>query len=186
MRCYADTFLLLGADVCHFAGSLRPSLSIPLPKFLDPVALGLDDQFQSLGSCPCALFTECHPSRGNEQEKRTNPYYQVSTAPGSAYIDPDEANESVLKMQNFDADENVFICLAHDPTLFNVLPLFNNEGVDGKGLNEWKERGWKEKSRWGFLNELPRNGKAGRDPVVEGFWRAGKRVDVEEALRKDA
>lgn len=187
-RTTPDTFLLLGADVCHFAGSLRPSPSIPLPLSLDPVVENLDPYFHALwrgGPCPCGIFTDCHPSQGNEEEKRQTPYYKVSTSPESAYIDPEVANQSVQKMQGFDADERVFICLAHDPTLFDVLPLFDNGGVKGEGLNAWKEKGWKEKCRWGFLNELPRDGKQGREAVVEGFWRAGKRVGVDEALEKD-
>lgn len=76
----------------------------------------------------------------------------------------------------------MFVCLAHDPSLFEVLPLMN---TGGESINGWKEKGWKEQTRWMFLNELPRGGKPGRDPLVFGFWRDGKRVSVEEALRRD-
>jgi hypothetical protein len=66
------------------------------------------------------------------------------------------------------------ICLAHDGALFSVLPLLNER--PGENLELWKEAGWKERVRWGFLNELPRKGKPGRAKIVEGLWRDRKRV----------
>ncbi|CAG8955413.1 hypothetical protein HYFRA_00010277 [Hymenoscyphus fraxineus] len=183
-RTTPDTFLLLGADVCHFAGELRPSASIPLPLSLDPVREGLDPYFHGRGMCPCTMFTDYHPG-GSEEEKRTTPYYRVSRSEGSAYTDPDVANESVGKIRDFDADARVFVCLAHDPSLFDFLPLFNDGGIEGASLNDWKKEGWKEKCRWGFLNELPRDGKPGRKPIIDGFWRGGEKMSAEEALRKD-
>jgi hypothetical protein len=47
-----------------------------------------------------------------------------------------------------------------------------------------EEKKYKEKLRWRFLNELPRDGKPGREPIVFGFWREGKEVSVAEALAK--
>lgn len=127
------------------------------------------------------MFTSIHPSN-HEDEKRTKPYYKASKAPGSAYSFPEIANQSIEGLQEFDACEDVFVCLAHDPALFEVLPLIND---GGKSINSWKEKGWKEKTRWMFLNEMPREGRPGRDPLVFGFWRDGKCVGVEEALKRD-
>jgi glyoxylase-like metal-dependent hydrolase (beta-lactamase superfamily II) len=173
------SFVLLGADACHFAGALRPSNYIPLPETLDAAASGLDPGYFK-NPCPCEIFGTCHP--GEREEKRTSPYYTASRAPGSAYIDPDVANESIQGLKEFDACENVLICLAHDPGLFEVLPLLN----DGRenDINGWKEKGYKEILRWRFLNELPREGKPGKEPIVLGFWRDGGEVTVTEALTK--
>ena len=97
-------------------------------------------------------------------------------------MDPDTADKSIDSMKEFDACPDIFVCLAHDPGLFEVLQLFNqNRDSD---INDWKEKGYKEFTRWRFLNELPRNGKRGREPIVFGFWRDGARVDVTEAMRQ--
>jgi len=50
-------------------------------------------------------------------------------------------------------------------------------------LNDWQVKGYKEMTKWRFLNELPRNGKPGREPLIFGLWRDGKLVGVEEAMR---
>lgn len=174
-RTTSDSYLLMGADTCHFAGSLRPTAAVPLPENLDPKEYGLDDYFPS--PCPCAIFSDCHP----HDEKRTKPWYTASKAPGSAYVKPDIANECITSLQDFDAHPGVYVCLAHDPGLFEILPLLNQDAKST--VNNWQANGYKEKTRWRFLNELPRNGKPGRPPLVEGFWRGGKNVDTSEAFQ---
>ena len=52
------------------------------------------------------------------------------------------------KMIEFDADDNVFMLIAHDPTIIGVVDVFP------KGANEWKAKGWKDKSRWRFLGDF--------------------------------
>ncbi|KAL4937753.1 hypothetical protein BDV06DRAFT_226655 [Aspergillus oleicola] len=171
-----STFALMGADSCHFAGSLRPSQYIPLPDTIN----GLDTFFPS--PCPCELFGACHPAPHGSQEKRTQPYYTASVAPRSVYIDSATANRSVRGLMEFDASPDFFICLAHDPSLFDVLPLINDKPK--ADICDWKARGYKEATKWKFLNELPRDGKPGRGPIVEGFWRGGRRVGVSEAMKR--
>jgi hypothetical protein len=78
-------------------------------------------------------------------ERRTTPYYTASEAPGSAYIDPNMANWSIQGFKEFDAWEEVLICLAHDPGLFEVLPLLNANSKND--INDWKEKKYKEKLR---------------------------------------
>ena len=179
-RTTESSFMLLGADTCHFAGALRPSPYNPLPETLDSATAGLDSYFPS--PCPCSTFGGCHPA-STVEEKRTIPYYRASQAPGSAYSDPDTANKSINSMKLFDASPDVFVCLAHDPALFEVLPLFNQDNKNK--INDWKVMGYKESTKWRFLNELPRKGQRGREPTVFGFWRDGKRVDVGEAMRRE-
>ncbi|KAK2468907.1 hypothetical protein H9L39_19499 [Fusarium oxysporum f. sp. albedinis] len=168
-RTTPDTFVFMGGDCCHYAGALRPTRYLPLPREVSSAAL--DDYYPS--PCPCSAFTQHHPkSTGNGA--RTEPFYDVSHAPGSAYSFPDLAQASIYSLQHLDAQPNVFICLAHDEVLFHILPLFNNDAT--KDINDWQERGLREYCRWGFLNDLPKGGKPGRNPLVIGQWRHGKQI----------
>jgi hypothetical protein len=85
---------------------------------------GLDAYFHS--PCPCSLFEDCRP-RAKVEEKRTTAYYTASRAPGSAYVNPNIADQSIRSMKEFDASPDVFVCLAHDLGLFEMLPLFNQD-----------------------------------------------------------
>lgn len=90
-------------------------------------------------------------------------------------MDNKVAQESVDRLQEFDADENVFVCVAHDGGLIPVVDWFP------KGtLNDWKSKGWKERSLWGFLNELPQDGKPGRPWIAPGLVKDGAIISKEE------
>lgn len=123
-----------------------------------------------------------HPA-SNSHEKRTTPYYKASETSGSVYSFPTVANESINSMKEFDASEDVLVCLAHDPTLLEVLPVMNDRR--GETLNDWKQKDMKEKLRWRFLNELPREGKPGKPPLVVGFWRDGQQMEPLDALKAE-
>ena len=170
-RTSPDTFVFMGGDICHFVGNFRPSRTIPLP---DPLASStLDVGFPS--PCPCSLFTSLHPV-SDHQEARRLPFYSVTDRKPRAYVNKATADASIAKMQEFDENPNVLVCIAHDPVLLDVLPTLNHHPQED--INDWKARGWKEKCHWGFLNELPRNGKPGRKPIVEGFWRDGRQSKI--------
>lgn len=47
-------------------------------------------------------------------------------------------------------------------------------------LNSWKEKGWKEGSQWGFVNELPIDGKPGRPKIAQGLVKDGKIITKDE------
>ena len=79
------------------------------------------------------------------------------------------------RLEEFDADENVFVCVAHDGGLLDVCDWFPKGDI-----NSWKEKGWKQKSQWGFLNELPIDGKAGRPWIAPGLMKDGKVVNKDE------
>lgn len=173
-----STFVLMGGDICHFAGDYRPSPQLPLP---DPIPSGtLDEDPASFPSpCPCSLFTDHHPLSATFQEQgdmsRTTPFYKVSTHSTSAYIDPLTSQRCVDKLVHLDGSSSVMVCIAHDTALLQHLPTLNDHPTSD--LNQWKVNGWKEKCHWGWLNELARNGKPGRKPVVTGFWRDNKPWD---------
>lgn len=165
----------MGGDCCHYAGAFRPTAFLPLP--LNIPTEELDAYYPR--PCPCSLFTTHHPapkdvSKKGPDQSRTRPFYEISQEPGSAYSFGDIAQSSVNMLQALDAHPGVFICLAHDDVLFNILPLLNDEPT--RDINEWKSLGYKERSRWAFLNELPKGSKPGRDPLVTGLWREGKLI----------
>jgi glyoxylase-like metal-dependent hydrolase (beta-lactamase superfamily II) len=167
-RVTSTTFIFMGGDICHFSGDFRPSPRIPLP---DPVPQEYLDKTRFFPNpCPCSLFTEHHPrlpGSAAEDEKRSTPFYEVTDHPKSAYVDPPVAAESVRRMQEFDDSPDVLVCIAHDPVLLEVLPTLNENPEED--LKEWKREGWKESCHWCWLNELPRDGKPGRVPLVEGL-----------------
>ena len=165
VRTTPDTFVFLGGDVCHFAGVFRPTEYIPMPDEI-PEAIPLHRAISR--PCPCSAFMSSHPKG---KDARTEPFYAVSTAPGTFYADPPKAMESIRALAEFDADPNVLVAIAHDPTSLDVFDFFP-EGT----MNEWKTKGWKEKMEFGFVNELPYNGKTVRGVLVDGLYRDGKRV----------
>jgi len=77
-------------------------------------------------------------------------------------------------MQAFDESEDVLVCIAHDPSLLKVLPLLNMSPE--KDINDWKTQNYKERTRWAWLNELPRGGKPGRSMHVDGRWWKGQKI----------
>jgi len=173
VRTTPDTFIFLGGDVCHFSGMFRPSSDI---EMLDPISstTRLDSYYPS--PCLCSHFTSFHPAHPDEDKARNSPYYGVSSHPNSAYLDAATAEVSIKSVSEFDADPNCFVCIAHDGVLLDVLPLLNND--PSAEIGDWKNRGYKEQSMWGFLNELPRDGEPGRKPIVQGLLRDGKVITV--------
>jgi hypothetical protein len=174
VRTTPTTFVLLGADTCHFTGCFRPSEFNPLPASLLP-GDGLDPYFST--PCPCSIFTSLHPTAATETEARTTPYYKAPGGPGTVFTDATAANSSIKGLEEFDASEDVLVCLTHDTSLLGVLPLLNDD--EGE-VGDWKKKGWKAATNWRFLNELPRDGKQGRPRIVEGFWRDGVQGDTFE------
>ena len=88
------------------------------------------------------------------------------------YTFGDDAQKSINKLQPFDSDPNIFIMLAHDSVLFDILPLFNDH--PDLDVNDWQQKGYKGQTHWGFLNGLPPNNRPGRKPIVDGLRRNGK------------
>lgn len=139
-RTTPSTFILMGADTCHHCGSLRPTEQIPLPDEITPSPFS-SPRYAPNTTCPGALLEEIHPHRS-----RTTPFYaNLSAAPDR---DVEEAERSISKMAEFDANENVFVAIAHDRTLLDIIDFFP------KSANNWKEKGWKEASRWRFLEDF--------------------------------
>ncbi|KAI9820183.1 MAG: hypothetical protein M1827_005805 [Pycnora praestabilis] len=139
-RTTSDTFILMGGDACHHGGEFRPTEYLPLPKHISPNPL----DFKRPMSCPGALFEAIHPKKS-----ATEPFYEIADLGGKGVAhDADEAKASVRKMEEFDADENVFVVIAHDETLLDVVDFFP------KKANAWKEKGWAVDGKWRFLKDF--------------------------------
>ena len=168
-RTTPDTFVFMGGDICHFGGSYRPSAYAPMPGTI-PSSVPLDRHIPT--PCPCSFFQGSHPDPKN---LRTSPFYNVTREPGGWYVDPPTAQKSVKSLEAFDADENVFVCVAHDGGLLPVVDFFPN-GT----MTDWKKKGWKERSKWGFLNELPIDGKPPKPWIAPGRVKEGKVLSQED------
>ena len=168
-RTTPDTFVFMGGDICHFGGSYRPTAYAPMPGTI-PSSVPLDRRLPT--PCPCSFFEGSHHDPKN---LRTSSFYRVTQEPGGWYVDPPTAQKSVKSLEEFDADENVFVCVAHDGGLIPVVDWFPNGTI-----NDWKRKGWKERSQWGFLNELPIDGKPGRPWIAPGLVKEGKVVSPED------
>ncbi|KAF2097140.1 hypothetical protein NA57DRAFT_66817 [Rhizodiscina lignyota] len=169
-RTTKDTFVFCGGDVCHFGGSFRPTQYAPMPAEI-PKGVPLDPA-RFTTPCPCSIFTAAHPNKGKE---RTSPYYEVSDAAESWYVEPPAAQRSINALQEFDASPNVMVCIAHDEALPKVVDFFPN-GT----LNDWQKKGWKPNGRWGFLNAIPVDGKESAPWITPGLMKDGELTDWSE------
>ncbi|KAK6073158.1 metallo-beta-lactamase superfamily protein [Seiridium cupressi] len=135
-------FIFMGGDIAHHASQWRPSELLPLPKELEPSALGAHSELNNrFNVCPGELFIEhAHPQRSGEV-----PF--LKTKAGHPY-DREMAERSVRPMERFDADDNVFIITAHDAKFSPGLDFWP------KGANGWFKAGWKESSTWEFLKDF--------------------------------
>ena len=100
-------------------------------------------------------------------QSATEPFYTPNRAD-----DQNKAIESVRKMMEFDARDTIFVVLAHDATLLNVVDCYPATA------NDWYAKGWARKSRWLFLNDFEDDVKdcvrsqrdRGYEPVDESLW----------------
>jgi len=131
-----DTFLFMGGDSCHHGGMMRPTEYLPIPSsiFPSPFKLGPDTP------CPGSIFEQLQASRGRTSEE---PFFGIQEA--GAYADPPKARRTLEKVQEADASDDVFVVVAHDDSLMDIVDFFPNSA------NEWKAKGWGEKGRWAFL-----------------------------------
>lgn len=135
------TFIFLGGDCAHHGGEFRPTQYLPLPESLSPSPIPRTHP----GVCPAALFADVH---------RLHPSPTSSTEPfllagEDAAYDIKAARDSVTKLGEFDAHENILTMIAHDDTMVNVVGTFPNTLA-----NDWKSKGWREKGMWKFLADL--------------------------------
>ncbi|CEI63560.1 hypothetical protein FVEN_g6691 [Fusarium venenatum] len=131
------SFMLLGGDIAHHCGEFRPSPYTPLPEMISPNPLG-----HTLSACPGRLFLSVHPCKDPER-----PFFDPTVGP----VWHDEgllAKESIDKLIEADAYDNIFPVMAHDMTLVGTVDLYP------KKANNWMSKRWKEDTRWGFCGDF--------------------------------
>lgn len=132
------SFILMGADACHHSGEMRPSKWLPLPETISPHPL----QAGASIACPGSHFE--HLLRGGD---RKQPFYGQKR-PGMFFCDPDIAEETIEKMQEADAEDNVLVVIAHDDHLKGVVDFFP------LSANDFMARGWHKLVKWKFLSDF--------------------------------
>ena len=129
-----DSFMFFAGDGCHHGGECRPTQYLPLPTQVNLSSASKASQYagetfralQRNGSAT-APFYSCNPSFPTNFE---------------------EAEESLRKIEEFDANDQVLIAMAHDPVLKDVLHCYPNTA------NNWRDLGAKDNARWAFLNDF--------------------------------
>ncbi|KAL4868704.1 hypothetical protein BDV12DRAFT_209018 [Aspergillus spectabilis] len=130
----ADSFVFMGGDAAHHPGLLRPSIYLPLPDSIHP------SPFTSSAPCTRELLQRIHPQRS-----LTEPYLRPARGMFPAY---DEAEETLRKIQEFDAQGNILVILPHDRSILGAVEMFQG------AVNGWLEQGVKERVRWAFLGDF--------------------------------
>ncbi|KAG9119975.1 hypothetical protein FRC07_004752 [Ceratobasidium sp. 392] len=138
-RTTPNTFVLMGGDIFHHGGELRPNQYVPLPEHILP------NPFDPQGfPCPRSILLEAHP-----RNSVTEPFFLVADLGGKqASDDPPEAQQSLYKLEEFDGYGNIFTIVAHDHTLLDVLDFYP------KSLNDWHAKGYKELGKWRFVRDF--------------------------------
>lgn len=129
-----DTFIMMGGDLVHHSGELRPSPYIRIPESVP----------QGVSARSGAWFTEMNERRGRRADQ---PFVEPS-----AFEDEQLTTQSIQQAQVADAQDNVWFVFAHDTSLFGSVDLFPQPA------NAWKEKGWKERVEWKFLADLDSGG----------------------------
>jgi hypothetical protein len=125
------SFVLFGGDAAHHVGLLRPSAFVPLPAAL---AATLPDGLR---------YT------GGDTPTYDTPFLRVPPKGVAMHHDRDAAEAVVASLQAYDGREDVWVLVAHDGS----VRLGGGEGVPvfPADINDWRERGFKEQTRWAFL-----------------------------------
>ncbi|KAH6691837.1 metallo-beta-lactamase superfamily protein [Verticillium dahliae] len=132
------TFILMGGDVCHYAGIMRPSEYLPVPQSISPHPCHPQDCNSVL--CPGGAWDELQRSRGRQP---TDSLYVATFG-----LDVPLAMRTIGSLEQFDCNDDVFVIIAHDSTVRDAVPHFP------LGLNEWKKNGWGKAVKWAFLRDL--------------------------------
>lgn len=132
-----DSFVLMGADACHHPGVLRPTEYLPLPTQVAPLPMA---QFPAVHACPGEVLQQLQRN-GSAVE----PFFDVSPV---LFPDHEAAQETVRKIAELDAAENVFVILAHDESIKNYIDLFP------LSINGWRAKGLGSATRWLFCKDF--------------------------------
>ncbi|KAJ6584906.1 beta-lactamase-like protein [Mycena capillaripes] len=139
-RVTPSSFVFLGGDVCHHAGMFRPTAKlhrhVPCPgELLAATRL----------SVSTAHFPPPDAAGQFDLTAHTAPLLDV--VENGSYEDAPTTRASIAKLAEFDANKDVFVALAHDETLVDMVGPFP------ASFNAWQAKEWKSRVTWAFLDE---------------------------------
>ncbi|KIA75606.1 hypothetical protein HK57_00606 [Aspergillus ustus] len=130
-----DSFVFMGGDAAHHVGLLRPSIYLPIPEQLDPCPF-----YDSLSNCTREMVRRIHP-----QQSITEPFLKPARG---MFPEFEEAEDTLRKIQELDAAENILVILPHDKSILENVRLFPSK------INGWMAEGVKERTRWLFIRDF--------------------------------
>ncbi|KAJ6466559.1 hypothetical protein C8R47DRAFT_1234808 [Mycena vitilis] len=135
-----ELIILLQADACHHPGILRPTAKLhrhfPCPG---------DILAATRLSVSAAHFPP--PNGVGQFDLLARSVPMLDIADNGNFEEPPVARASIAKMADFDANEDVFVVLAHDGSLVDVVGPFP------ASLDTWQTKDWKSRVTWAFLDE---------------------------------
>lgn len=140
-------FIHLGGDSVHHAAEMRPTEYLPLPDNIEPSPLPRNHAH----TCPGDLFVPVlrKGSRTKHILEHHDPFPNPEGDKRYALLHDEPAlRDTIRKDEELDAHPNVFTLIAHDWTLKGIIPEWPRD------LNGWREAGWKEDTRWKFLEDF--------------------------------
>ncbi|KAH9897469.1 beta-lactamase-like protein [Xylariomycetidae sp. FL2044] len=147
-----DSFILMGGDLVHHGGELRPHPWHPLPSRITP------HPFFEPTPCPGEMFAELLRA-GPEA-----PFYLPAERPPigeKVHYDVPLMIATIRKAQELDAHSNILVVPAHDQTMLGVVDFFPARA------NDFVRKGWVHKTRWAFLADFAR--AVGYEGVIESM-----------------
>lgn len=126
---HGNSFILMAGGTCLFSGQFRPTIERSIPC----------DCFVTRSLCPGALIQKLQQTEGTE------PLFGVDER---NVVKVSQAQESVRKLQGFDASDNVWLTIALDQSLLDHVEF------SPASLNDWRRKEYVDKVRWGFLKAL--------------------------------
>ncbi|KAF9888166.1 hypothetical protein FE257_009161 [Aspergillus nanangensis] len=122
-----DTFVLLAGDICHYPGIFRPTEWLP---FNAEYPYSPNPQLYP-HICPGSVFIDMHP-----KNSCNDPIYDM---PIDCTVDVEAAKDSIRKLCMFDANDDVFVIIAHDATILDEVDFFP------RNINSWRVKGFDAK-----------------------------------------
>jgi glyoxylase-like metal-dependent hydrolase (beta-lactamase superfamily II) len=143
-----DSFVLMGGDAIHHGGELRPHQWHPLPESISPNPFDVGFYLTAsptASPCPGEVFANLLAEVGGS---KTSPFYRPSTGPASVHFDVAQAVDTIKRLQEADAHNNILIVAAHDASMLHVVDFFP------KTANDFVQKGWVQKARWAWLADF--------------------------------
>lgn len=139
-------FIFMGGDIAHHGGEFRPTKYIPLPENIVPSPL-VAPYTRQAPVCPGSIFETINPQRSS-----TEPFYKITSQ--GVHHDAKKTQDSIEKLYEFDAQQDIFVNVAHDTSLYDVVEFFP------KTANGWSQKRWKQEGRWRFLRDFDTGSEA--------------------------